>query len=364
MLTRRLLLPFRLSCLPSCRVRRAFAGAATLFTVAACGDLPQAPVAVPIVASQVAQLVGVPDRGLDPSAVMLTNARGEDCSGVLLASDVVLTSRHCVGKDAAPFDCAASGEPAPPTDNPATIHVYTDVPGPSVPWVSAGIAVFTSNDPVLCGADIAVVILEWPIAGALPGLVSESGIAEGSFVRTVSLGSSTALGPSAVEIVREHVPVLQVAPTELALEEATCVGSPGGPAYDETTGEIVGILSRWGSVCGSATQFDVFTRVDAFYPLIEEALAWGPSLSTATLDAGASAALLTDAGRKRDAGRAKKPPTDIGAACQTGSDCGTGVCVTDEGSQFCSRSCAVADNCPTDFKCVADSAGGSVCVHS
>jgi hypothetical protein len=310
----------------------------------------------------VADVVGVPDRGLDPSVVAVINARGEVCSGVLLASDVVLTARQCVTRYAEPVDCRPAAPAAAPAADPATIHVYNQLPSSTFTWGSSATAVLTSDDRSICGADLAVLILEWPIDGAQPVLVSESGSAQGGHVRTVGVGWASSTAPAQSELLREHLPVLDVSASELAIGEATCVGAPGGPAFDETTGEVVGILSRWGTLCGATGQFDVYTRTDAFYALIADALAWEPSLASVGIDGGAGRP--RDAGRKRDAGRSKKPPTDIGAACLVATDCGTGLCVTAEGSQYCSRTCAPTDPCPSDFKCVISAAGASVCARS
>jgi hypothetical protein len=327
----------------------------------ACGGAPTETPVDPVVVSQVTNVAGVPDRGLDPSVVSVTNPRGEICSGVLLASTVVLTARHCVTEEPQLVDCDALNIFPPPNANPATLQVSAQAPGSSGPSVSTGVAVLTSADTEICGADLAVVILASAIEGIVPALVGESGIAEGGHVRTVGLALAAAEGGE-TEIVREHVPVVSVSASELAVGEETCVASGGSAAYDETTGAVVGILSRWGSACGAGAQFDIFTRADVFYGLVQEGLAWQPTVPVTTLDGGATA--IVDAGRKHDAGHAKKPPTDLGAACFSGADCGTGLCVTAEGSQYCSRTCAPADNCPTDFKCVIAQGGASVCVQS
>jgi hypothetical protein len=117
-------------------------------------------------------------------------------------------------------------------------------------------------------------------------------------------------------------------------------------------------------VCGGPDEVDVFTRADAFYDLIKQAIAWAPSL-TVPARAGADGGLTrADAGKLRDAGHTKKPATDLGAACSAASDCGTGLCVTAVGSEYCSRTCSPFDTCPSTWKCVIATGDTSVCVET
>jgi hypothetical protein len=314
-----------------------------------------------VVVSQSAFVIGVPDRGLDPAVVAIVDGAGDMCTGVLLAEDVVLTARSCVSSDPEENRCSSLVLPPPAAVDPSTLVVYTEVPAPGVVPASSGAVVLTANDSTLCGGDLAILVLARPVEGATPTVASESGIAEGDTVRTVTFGWPPSRSPPESELLREHLPVLDVSPSEFAVAEATCVGSPGGAAIDETTGEVVGVMSRWGSACNAPAQFDVFTRADAFYSLIQDSLLWAPSLAIAEVDGGAEA--LRDAGKPR-AAKAKKPATDLGAACSIGADCGTGVCVTAQGSQYCSELCDATYRCPTDFRCVIAQGGSSVCVES
>ena len=170
-------------------------------------------------------------------------------------------------------------------------------------------------------------------------------------MRAVGFGKANSSSNQAgIKLVREHVRVLGVQPSEFLVGEATCQGDSGGPALDEETGEIAGVVSRGGPSCDGPGVHNIYTRVDAFSALIDEAF-----VRAAALDHPAGTTPLPR-------GTAKKPPTDIGGACSTASDCAAGICVTDAARQYCSRSCGSGDRCPATFNC-KELAGKSVCMN-
>ncbi len=316
---------------------------------AACG-VPAAP-SDGVVAEEVAAVRGVPDRGLDPAIVAISTASGALCSGVLLASDLVLTALRCTREASPTTGCGDLSAAA----SPWSLGVFTETPGAGVVPASSATAVVAPVATSLCGADLALVALSQTISAPAPLLASPGGIALGARVRTVGFGSPTPGAVTPTAVLREHLLVVDVSPSEFAVAEAPCVTAPGAAALDESTGEVVGVLSRWGSSCSASGAFDVYTRADAFYDLEQAAIAWGPALARQG-DGG-----VRDAGREHDAGHPKKPPTDVGAACVLASECAAGVCVSAQGGEYCSRACSAADSCPTGFKCVIAAGGGSVC---
>jgi Trypsin len=285
---------------------------------------------------------------MDPAVVILEAPGGLVCSGALIAPDVVLTARHCTSLVVAGATC-----PPPASQrvqvmgelNPGSMRVLLGDEVASAVVSALGLAFIVPSTETLCGSDIALVLLDRPIASVTPLLVQSVGIAEGQHVRSVSYGNDPGL-----KILREHVPVVETATTEFRVAEGSCEGGGGGPALDEATGKVVGVLAEFGPSCKGPHPYDVYTRVEVFYPLVEEALA-------ASMEAGKklSAANRTD-------------PTDYGGACSTGSDCGAGVCVDEGSTEYCSRSCSATDRCPPDYKCVsAGNSGGATspfCVQS
>ncbi len=289
--------------------------------------------------SEVKAVRGVADRGMDPAVVAVQVVDVGVCSGVLVAPDVVLTARHCTATVAADASCPAKGPQVLSQRDPSTLLVSMgDALATSV-VVAQGLDVFVPETDVLCGADIALVLLDRPVTTVTPAVVEGVGVARGQHVRTVGYG-----GPPGEKLLREHVPVVASAPSEFLVGEAPCIGEGGATAFDEDTGHVVGVLARFGP-CAGTHPYDVYTRVDVFYPLVEQALA-------SSVDAG-----------KKQSDTDHKAPTDLGGACVTGNDCGAGVCIDTGSTEYCSQSCGPTDKCPTDYKCaLAD--GDEVCVQS
>ncbi len=291
-------------------------------------------------------LSGVGDQGMDPAVVAVLVGDAGVCSGVLIAPDVVLTARHCTATTVRDVICPSQGAQIVSQLDPATFRVLLGDDVATGLVVAHGETVLVPNVDVLCGADVALILLDRPIDSVKPAVAQSVGVAQGKHVRAVGYALPNPGAPSEAKLLREHVEVLATSASEFQVREADCLGDVGGPAFDEQTGHVVGILSRAGPACGGIDAYDVYTRVDAFYPLVEEAL-----LSSA------------EAGKKQTT-TATRDPTDIGGACFVGAECGAGVCVDDGASEYCSQGCAPTDPCPTDFTCVAAPGGDLVCVRS
>ncbi|HEY1690718.1 MAG TPA: trypsin-like serine protease [Polyangiaceae bacterium] len=304
----------------------------------ACSSTPSNPLATaPPSVAVASPFLGIRDPGADPAVVLLDLDGQGVCAGALLASDVVLTARRCVSILSGPYDCPAGGPQVADGVDLTNIRVLTGDLASTAVERARGRAVLLPQGDVLCGADVALLLLDSPIDDVAPLVVRPTGAAVGDHVRTVGFASGA-------KVVRDHVAVSAVTPVEIAVAEAPCDGAFGGPAIDEGTGQIVGVLARGGPSCGASDAYDVDTRTDAYADLVAEALAEGTQSHEAYQ------------------AKEKKSPVDVGADCSAGSDCAAGACVSYAGSQYCTRGCDAHDTCPTHYRCMGGDEGRFACV--
>jgi hypothetical protein len=324
---------------------------ALVLTACAAGvDDPQAGGGAPadsaVQADEVEVVTGVPDHGRDPAVVALDIGEVALCTASLIAPDVLLTARHCVSRTSESVECPATMPQVTANRAPSSLKVLVGDDVGASREVAQGKAVLVPPGDTLCDADIALVVLDRPVTGVEPLVVSKGGIAKGGHVTAVGYGKRGDDGAAGQKLLRSHVKVLATSDKEFLVGEATCQGDSGGPAIDESSGDIVGVVSRGGPSCAGAGVHNVYTRVDAFLPLVVQALA------------------RSSAGAPSPTKKGPSAPSDLGTACTSGGDCATGVCVmAGSQQQYCSRPCDAADRCPTRFRCAGTSDGKPVCVE-
>ena len=214
----------------------------------------------------------------------------ELCTGSLIAPNVVLTARHCVSKAANPTvicnekGASTNGAHVSLDYAPESLHVYTGAnPNFSGEAAAAAKAIFHPKGNVLCNSDIAVVVLDKAIEGVTPLRIRLSGSVKSTeTLRSVGYGKNDRGLDIGTRFRKDGVDVLAVGsavsasdtalgPLEFEVGRSICQGDSGGPALSETTGAIVGVVSRGGD-CGENFGH-IYTQTAGFNALLADAFA-------------------------------------------------------------------------------------------
>ena len=264
----------------------------------------------------------------------------ELCTGSLVAPNVVLTARHCVSVQASTsVTCDQNGVSATPPDFGADeplgiIHVFTG-PAPSLLGTPAAnaVAVFHPAGTTLCNLDLALVVLDKPIPGIEPMRVRLSGPPTiGEATRTVGYGQNDQSAPIGTRFRKDGVAVLAVGSTvsatgtplgenEFEMGESMCNGDSGGPALDEATGAIVGIVSR-GGACTDASGH-IYTSLAGFATVFQQAFAMAGGAPIMENEPYPDAGATTMSGSSSGVAAGSSSGSSSGSASVSGSSSGT-----------------------------------------
>jgi MYXO-CTERM domain-containing protein len=348
--------------------------------LAACGTAPAGPGEATASTSS-AIYGGVEDTGSSQNDAVVAIKVGDGqqfelCTGSLIAPNVVLTARHCVSvvnNDA--ISCDQNGNslddgPDLGADEPvASIHVFSGA-NPNLlgtPDANAS-QIFHGPSATICNTDVALVVLDKSITVAPPLRVRMSSpVLESESVRAVGYGANDQNLPIGTRFRRDNVSVLAIGSTvsasmtplgsnEFEATEAMCNGDSGGPAIDEKTGAVVGIVSRGGIDCTQQTGH-VYTSLSGFQSLFQQAFAVAGG---APVDENAPPS--TDAGAGPDGGSTTGPGTSAGSS-SGGTSYGGGNGYGDQPINLRSgagNSCATSGASPRDSSPLALLALGAV----
>jgi hypothetical protein len=232
--------------------------------------------ALPATGTTASAIVGGTVDTTRPDVLLLRDdtLAGFRCTATLVAPNLVITARHCVGKRAVPNattlckgDATGNGAQALPNyqGDVAAMPMYVSA-SPSSPLLARGKKIYDDDATTTCSHDVALIELDQAIAGIAPSTIRGTPLAQGDPLVAMGFGwtdrnatvnatermkgatSVLALGPIVYSFKPNGDPMaasqlVAIASGELGVQGVTMTGDSGGPAFD-STGQLAALVSR------------------------------------------------------------------------------------------------------------------------
>mgnify|MGYP001381390703 CR=1 FL=1 len=287
------------------------------------------------------------------------------CTGSLIAPNVVLTARHCVSSisgQGSAVSCESSTTSAPfgaKSFFVTTADVVT--PGNAIEYLVEEVRV-PPVDNLLCGNDIAILILSDNVSGIEPYLprLDDAPLGGGEPYSAVGYGAGDGAGAEpGTRRRRDGLTTTCVGPdcfgttpfgdeltaTEWVGNGGVCQGDSGGPALD-VDDRVIGVTSRGSNDC----DLSIYTSTVAYGPWLRDTVVYASGMGLYDPPSWTAGSTVN-----------REHSMPIGDACASDADCPTGKCLEDGDDMYCTRACEESAPCPEDYVCETSSFG-MVCV--